>query len=620
MRNSQFLVILVLGSLIASLYGQMTPNAPVKNFRLPRFGENGFTDWVLQGAQGIYDGEEQVRVEGMSMRVYSGDERMALELSMDSPTATLRLEENRAFSDGAIEITGGNFKISGVGWEWSGESREIIVKSDTVVTFTQGIAGAFQNIDNQSITAPSTKIQSERLLLRTNKEAYYFEFSGNVGADSDQMELHCEQLIARADPPQGRDSGVPTSAPNKLESIHEMIARENVVIRQGGKSVRGNEAKFFPRERQVHILGSASVETKGAYLNGDTIRSKYGEIVIKGAKSVGRAQMILYGTGGLGIYGNKSLSSETIVLADNIIMQERAIENQFRFEGSVEVMSGELYMRSDKMSIAAHSSGQALSEADDEFKVGVVKNITSFGDVYIEQSSQIATADKVVFYLDDQRAVLTGSPKITNAQAVVVGQSMELKPQTAIIRGEASSPIIVRLPEMADMGYDTFSPSFGMGAVIATESPVELHDTVVTSQHLRMIEEPEHTRFLFSDDVEITATNLTAKCEHLNLITRIVNNANTLGEASLELERIEAVDNVLIAQKGRTSTSKKAFILPKESKVVLEGMAVVQDIDGRVAGHRITLLQGQRRAIVEGGGPEGERARITLPPIPSGDE
>ena len=168
------------------------------------------------------------------------------------------------------------------------------------------------------------------------------------------------------------------------------------------------------------------------------------------------------------------------------------------------------------------------------------------------------------------------------------------------------------------MGYDTFSPSFGMGTVIATESPVELHDTVVTSQHLRMIEEPEHTRFLFSNDVEITATNLTAKCEHLNLITRIVNNANTLGEASLELERIEAVDNVLIAQKGRTSTSKKAFILPKESKVVLEGMAVVQDIDGRVAGHRITLLKGQRRAIVEGGGPEGERARITLPPIQSG--
>jgi len=35
-----------------------------------------------------------------------------------------------------------------------------------------------------------------------------------------------------------------------------------------------------------------------------------------------------------------------------------------------------------------------------------------------------------------------------------------------------------------------------------------------------------------------------------------------------------------------------------------------------VSGHRMTLLQGERRAIVEGGGPDGERARITLPAMP----
>ena len=121
----------------------------------------------------------------------------------------------------------------------------------------------------------------------------------------------------------------------------------------------------------------------------------------------------------------------------------------------------------------------------------------------------------------------------------------------------------------------------------------------------------------FSDEVEVNATNLNITCENLNLITRMVDNLNLSRETSLELERIEAVDNVLIAQKGRTSTSKRAFILPKESQVVLEGLAVVQDADGRVSGHRITLLQGQRRAIVEGGGPVGERARITLPVIPS---
>ena len=617
MCNLQFLVIFILTSVVTSLFGQMTPNAPVKNFRLPRFGANGFTDWVLQGARGLYDGEEQVRVEGMSMRVYTGDQRMALELSMDSPWATLRLKENHAYSDDTIEIIGGNFSISGVGWDWSGESREVIVKSNTAVTFNQEISGAFRNTGNQSTTTHSTEIQSDRLLLRTNEEAYYFEFAGDVFVASDQMNLRCERLIIMADPPQSRDSRVPTNAPNKLDSIHQMIARKDVVIRQGGKSVRGNEAKFFPREQKVDILGSASIEARGAYLYGDSIQSKHGEIVIKGAQSVGRAQMILSGAGGLGIHGNTTPSSETILIADNIIMSENVTENHFLFEGSVEVMSGGLYMRSNKMSIAAHSSGEVIDKTDDQIKVGLVKTIISTGDVQIERSSEIITADKVIFFLDDERAVLTGDPKITNAQAVVIGDSMELNAQTAIIRGESNSPVIVRLPEIPDMGYKTFTPGLSNGAGLIEDSPVELHDTVVKSQLLEMVEEPVHTRFLFSDEVEVSATNLNITCENLNIITRKIHNLYTLSKTSLEVERIEAVDNVLIAQKGRTSTSGKAFILPKESKVVLEGLAVVQDADGRVAGHRITLLQGQRRAIVEGGGPAGERARITLPAIPS---
>ena len=53
--------------------------------------------------------------------------------------------------------------------------------------------------------------------------------------------------------------------------------------------------------------------------------------------------------------------------------------------------------------------------------------------------------------------------------------------------------------------------------------------------------------------------------------------------------------------------------MPKEVKVVLEGNAVVKDEQGRATGHRMTLFQGQGRAIVEGGGLEGERARVTLP-------
>jgi lipopolysaccharide export system protein LptA len=131
-----------------------------------------------------------------------------------------------------------------------------------------------------------------------------------------------------------------------------------------------------------------------------------------------------------------------------------------------------------------------------------------------------------------------------------------------------------------------------------------------------MIEESKQTLFRFTKDVEVTATNLDASCDRLDVIA--VDRANAAPDAklALELQRIVAHNNVVIKQAGRIATAKKASILPKEGKVVLEGRAVVKDERGRAAGHRMTLFQGQRRAIVEGGGPEGERARITLPAMP----
>jgi lipopolysaccharide export system protein LptA len=91
------------------------------------------------------------------------------------------------------------------------------------------------------------------------------------------------------------------------------------------------------------------------------------------------------------------------------------------------------------------------------------------------------------------------------------------------------------------------------------------------------------------------------------------------GDGKLQVEQIEAFDDVEIKQAGRVATGDKATILPVAGKVVLEGDAVVTDERGRVSGHRMTLLQGERRAIVEGGGPNGARAKVTLPEMKSRD-
>ena len=164
---------------------------------------------------------------------------------------------------------------------------------------------------------------------------------------------------------------------------------------------------------------------------------------------------------------------------------------------------------------------------------------------------------------------------------------------------------------MPDLGYVAFTPTSTSAPMPTAQNETEA--TIVTSQLLHMIEEPKQTLFRFNEDVQVTATNLDTTCERLVVIAIEKANATPDPKAALELQRIEAHENVVIKQTGRISTAKKATFLPQEGKVVLEGSAVVKDEQGRAAGHRMTLFQGQGRAIVEGGGLEGERARVTLP-------
>lgn len=615
---------------LQTLSAQMTPNAPVKNFRLPRFGDNGYTQWVLQGGEGIYDNEEQTRIKDMALRVYSGDERMALEMSLDSPEATLRVKENRAYSDSSIEIVGANFKISGVGWTWNGETKEIEVLFDTVVEFTQAISDSLSGEAAAEVnTAPKTVITSERLKLRTTDTEYLFDFTNRVHAVSDDMDLTSNVLIALVDAPEGRKEGSPKVEAGQLDSVREIVARDTVVIKQSGRVVRAGEAEFFPREKRVVLTGTPQIETPGAYLSGHTVRSREGEIVIVGGGDAGRAQMILTETGGLGIQGGGELSAETIVLADTIIMQELEKENLFLFEGSVAVMSGSVQMRSETMTIYANNDSKVekpkaadTAAASGDLKVGEVRRIVAEGGVTIEQSGQFATSQKVTFYPSEERAVLEGDPRVTNGEAVITGEKMELKPGLAIISGSDAERVKVVLPEMPDLGYKAFTGVAGS----VTEQPKEpnaisTRETIVQSHLLRMIEEPTQTVFRFTDNVTVVATNLDARCDRLDVLAFDAKSVDAkTGKTSerLEVQRIEALDNVEVRQYGRLATADKGFILPKDGKVILEGNAVVNDDRGRVSGHRIILLQGERRAIVEGGGPEKERARITLPAIPGG--
>lgn len=132
-----------LGALSGVQAQRVLPDAPVTNFKLPMFGSNGYKAWDLQGNKGRYVAQDEIVVEGMRIRVFSGDADMRQELVLESPSATIFLKESRAFGKDLLFISGASFNIVGKGWEWNGKDRTIRVNQDVQVIFKESLKDAF---------------------------------------------------------------------------------------------------------------------------------------------------------------------------------------------------------------------------------------------------------------------------------------------------------------------------------------------------------------------------------------------------------------------------------------------------------------------------------------------
>lgn len=121
-------------ALAAALLAQITPETPVKNFKLPMFGADGSKIWDLQGAQGIYHSAEQIEVTEMQLRIYAGGAVPRVENTIQSPRATINTKESRAWGDSDIKVTGLNFEMTGRDWSWEAATQTIKVRKAARLT------------------------------------------------------------------------------------------------------------------------------------------------------------------------------------------------------------------------------------------------------------------------------------------------------------------------------------------------------------------------------------------------------------------------------------------------------------------------------------------------------
>ncbi|HBO57015.1 MAG TPA: hypothetical protein DD622_01105 [Opitutae bacterium] len=589
------------------------PSAPIKNFRFPHFGENGYTQWVLKGAEGIYDDSNKIRVKKMGLRIYTGDKNMDLDLSLDSPFAVLRLDENKAQSEESITIIGGNFHITGNGWTWNGTTKEISVLKNTRVEFKETFAESITGNSIENNEGQITVITSDRLNLRTAVDAHHFNFLEDVEIDSSAMLLSADALQAIAILPSNLPNPISSPVKVKINSLKEIRARGGVVIKHSDRIIRAQAADFFPLKQLAHFGGKPEIELMGAYLSGEAIRAQSGAIELLGSDEHGRAQMLLYETGGLGFDASTTISTDTIVLAYKILIQDHHDKNLFQFTDMAEVFSGNLQIKAKKITVGAHKGSTPKDLINQPIQVGKIEDIIADTDVQINRSGQQVTCQNALIYPLKGRAELSGNPHILFGASSVSGHRMDLLKNESYVYGSAedNKNVLVELPAMQNLGNIEINPP--------TENndtrEIELEKTIVKCMQLHILDQLDHTLFICKDMVNVTGTNLIVDCERLEVTAsgKGITDSKSESMDDMKIAKIQADENVKIQQVDRIAAANSALFLPNEGRIELEGFASVTDPAGTATGHRIIINQGNSRALVESG--EGQRAKVILPEL-----
>ncbi|MBK8475156.1 MAG: hypothetical protein IPL39_02290 [Opitutaceae bacterium] len=157
-------------------------------------------------------------------------------------------------------------------------------------------------------------------------------------------------------------------------------------------------------------------------------------------------------------------------------------------------------------------------------------------------------------------------------------------------------------------------PLLLLAVLPATAAETEAPLTVITSQNLDMQSTDDESTFLFTGLVSVVGNNIKLTCDRLEAVTLRTQkdilrdkDKNSLGQVG-KFKSMLATGRVRIEQGDRVATCGRAVVLPGEERITLTEDPMVRDGDATAVGERITLLRGERRAIID-------KARITLPAI-----
>lgn len=142
------------------------------------------------------------------------------------------------------------------------------------------------------------------------------------------------------------------------------------------------------------------------------------------------------------IPGGKAIKSDAPLHIASDRLEVKQNEKTIFFEGHVVVQQEDLTITGKILKVfAAASAGK--DKNSESSMMDKIDRIEIEGDVKISQQDKVATADKAVYYHDEQKIVLTGNPVVSQGADKVQGRMITLyiEQGRSVVEGGAQTPV-----------------------------------------------------------------------------------------------------------------------------------------------------------------------------------
>lgn len=577
------------------LNGEIQITESVNQFRYPKFSDNGFIEWVLEGKSGTYD-QSNISIENLKLRIYSGDQSARSLSNITGENCIFDSDAQIAKSNDSILIKGSGFDLSGNQWAYDLSNEIISVNSDATVRFSQNIDSIFSGVEQEG----ETTIKSDQMRLIIEPTRYLFTFEGNCTLSSDSITLNSELLELELLNNSNRiNFTVPTGELSGMKSIY---GKGDVQFTGMEQLIQSEEFSIEPKENKAIFSGNALIQYNQIILKGDLIDLKQYEVEVLSLDN------------NLSSFSNSKLDdqvsnydqSSIFIQSKNIALLKQTDTYEYYFEKDVffiselyKINSEWLYLKTEEiLDINSDEMFQniTITEAKDNVIVKHADYQISGGNLkYLPIDNQLEISNEVAYMSDF--AKLKSDHLIIENNTLFAHSDHEL--------------IEVILPNTSDFNFE-FNEDFD------SSEESENSATVVYSNDLKINTDDTIYDCIFTGAVSLINGNFTLNSDQLTMKWEPMQ-TDTINTAEYTIDKMIADGSVTMEQLNYFASANTVEILPDRKMFHLLGDAHFKDSNGSIWGEQIEFDRKLKQTKVTGS-QAGERARIQFDIFGTGEE